>query len=194
MQLTINGGTVPADSRLGNWGELLDCLEHGDGRDRMVVTAVRFGGVDEPSFRDAAVLARSLGDAEGVDVETATVIELIGASAAAVRAELPPVLECTIATARAFRRHDVAAASRQLVGLLDTFRTITTLVDSIGIARRSMPETAAAADGHGQDATERVRVAFEALVDAQNRQDWIDVADVLEYEVADAVGRWMETI
>jgi hypothetical protein len=186
MQLTINGGTVSTDSGLKNWGELLEALEQGEGMDRRVVTAVRFGGVEEPSFRDARTLARTIGEPITVDVETSTVVDLIESSAAVVREELATVLACTTATACAFRRHDVADANRQLVSLLETYRTLTALTDSIVAARASVGAAPAGAD----DVTARVNAAFEVLIDAQQRNDWDDVADALEYDVADALAGW----
>jgi hypothetical protein len=77
MQLTINGGAVSADSGLKKWGELFEALEQGEGMHRRVVTAVRFEGVEEPSFRDASVLARAIGEPTCVDVETSTVVDLM---------------------------------------------------------------------------------------------------------------------
>jgi hypothetical protein len=183
MQLTINGGTVSTDSDLKNWGELLEAL----GR---VVTAVRFGGVEEPSFRDARVLERAIGEPTSVDVETSTIVDLIESSAAVVREELATVLACTTATACAFRRRDLADANRQLVSLLETYRTLTALTDGIVAARASMGAPAAKAD----DVTDRVNAAFDVLIDAQQRNDWSDVADALEYDVAGALACWTQLL
>jgi hypothetical protein len=183
MQLTINGGAVSTDSGLKNWGELLEVLEHGEGKDRRVVTAVRFGGVEEPSFRDAHAMARTIGEPTSVEVEACTVGDLIESSAAVVREELATVHDCTIATARAFRGTDLAGANHQLVSLLETYRTLTTLTDSIVAARASAGDPAPDAD----EASAQVNAAFELLIDAQERNDWMDVADVLEHEVTRAL-------
>ena len=48
----VNGLEYEALAGLKTWGQLLDALEQGVGTERVVVTAVRFAGVDQPSFRE----------------------------------------------------------------------------------------------------------------------------------------------
>src|SRR5262245_33460536 len=81
LQINVNGASREGQSRPENWGELLDLLERGDGLSRQIVTAVRFGGVAVPTFREPSELARELQDVDRIDVETATIDELLHESA-----------------------------------------------------------------------------------------------------------------
>ena len=54
--------------RIGRCGRAFT-LSAGRGPDRAIVTAVRFAGVDQPSFREPATLARDLRFAAPVDVD-----------------------------------------------------------------------------------------------------------------------------
>jgi hypothetical protein len=70
LQINVNGASRDGRSRPENWGELLGLLEQGDGLSRQIVTAVRFGGVAVPTFREPTELARELQDLDRIDVET----------------------------------------------------------------------------------------------------------------------------
>ncbi len=73
---------------LTTWGEWLDSLETGpemNTPDRSIVTAVRFQGVDQPSFRDAGSLALPVSAISPVYVELSTARDLLAEAAAAVR-------------------------------------------------------------------------------------------------------------
>jgi hypothetical protein len=106
---TVNGAAYEATTGHETWGQLLAALEKDDGSGQTIVTAVRFEGVDEPSFREAPALARAISHGVPREVGACTALELIASA---------------------------------------------------------------------------IQVAFDAS------QDWIAVADVLEYEIAERLPRW----
>ena len=67
------------------WGELLETLDDRARSAHRVVTAVRFEGVDQPSYRDDGMRARSLADLARVEVETSESDDLLGETIAMAR-------------------------------------------------------------------------------------------------------------
>jgi hypothetical protein len=188
----VNGLECEAQTGLETWGQLLDALERGDGPERAIVTAVRFEGVDEPSFRDASVLTRDLGTAHGVDVDTCAAGDLVASAIETAREGLGPLAVAARQTADAFRSHDLPRAHRGLADFVLTLQTLTRLTAAVN----HMGRTCAAVDpeAQGTEVLECLRVGLESLVALNMSQDWISVADVLEYEMAELLPRWNEML
>jgi len=185
---TVNGSEHEAGSGLQTWGQLLAALEQGDGPERPVVTAVRFAGVDQPTFRDPSVLALDLHAATPVDVETFLAGELVASARQAVLSGLDTLTSAARGAADAFRLHDLPRAHAGLVDLVATFRLLTTLADAVGHA-----DVPAADRGPGQVGAAylgRLSASLESLIAFNENEDWISVADVLEYEIADTLPQW----
>jgi hypothetical protein len=177
-----------AHTGLKTWGQLLDALEQGDGPARIVVTAVRFEGVDEPSFRDASVLARDLGTAQGVDVDTCAAGELFASAIETAREGLGTLAVAARQTADAFRSHDLARAHRGLADFVLTLQTLAKL--TAAVSRVGPACDAVDPEAQGTEFLERLRVGLESLVTSNMSEDWISVADVLEYEMAELLPGW----
>ena len=193
MHITVDGGTHDAAPGLKNWGELLAALERGEGEGRRVVTAVRFRGVDQPSFRARPALGLALADAAPIDIETATVSDLIDESALALREGVTALASFAHEPARAFRLHDIARAQSLLTELIGTFKTMTALASVVIDARRStLSHGDVIADP--ERALEPLRTALESLIDATTRKDWITAADVLDSQISEDLPRWLEAV
>jgi hypothetical protein len=189
---TVNGSEHKAGSGLETWGQLLAALEQGDGANRPVVTAVRFAGVDQPTFRDPSLLALDLHAAAPVDVETFMAGELVASARQAVLSGLDALTTAARVAADAFRLHDLPRAHRRLVDFVATFRLLTTLADAVGHV-----DVPAADRGLGQGGAAfmgRLSASLESLVAFNENEDWISVADVLEYEIADTLPQWAAAI
>lgn len=185
---TVNGLEYQTQAGLETWGQLLDALEQGDGPARIVVTAVRFEGVDEPSFREASVLARDLGTAQGVDVDTCAAGKLFASAIETAREGLGPLAVAARQTADAFRSHDLPRAHRGLADFVLTLQTLAKLTAAVSDVGRACD--AVDPEAQGTELLERLRVVLESLVASNMSEDWISVADVLEYEMAELLPRW----
>src|SRR5258705_3010483 len=93
-RLVLNDAQQSVENVPVYWGELLKGLdEHANERGE-VVTAVRFDGVDEPTFRQPALVGRPLREVRTIELETATSSDLLddalvqGAAAARTLAAL----------------------------------------------------------------------------------------------------------
>ena len=63
---------------LQTWGELLADLDGRLAHDRRIVTAARFDGVDQPSFRSSPILDRPLASVRRIEVEATESHVLLG--------------------------------------------------------------------------------------------------------------------
>jgi hypothetical protein len=185
---TVNGSEYEPKRSLKTWGELLDALERGEGPARTVVTAVRFGGVDQPSFREPSVLARDLRFAAPVDVDSCVVRDLIASAVEQALEGLQPISDAARGAAELFREHELPEAHAALADLVSTLHTLARLIGAVTTADRE--SRAAALEGPNAQFLDRVGRSLESLITAAAGEDWISVADVLEYEIAEQLPSW----
>jgi hypothetical protein len=188
---TVNGLAHEFDAGLKTWGQLLTTLERGEGPDRTVVAAVRFAGVDQPTFREPESLGLKIRSNAPIDVELSTATQLISVAKEAVLGGLDAMAESARQAAESFRLHDLSRAHRGLADLVATFQLLTTLtaaVDRAGDSDRTVPDAPAA------ECLDRLNASLGALIDFDMSEDWLSVADVLEYEIADLLPQWAAVI
>jgi hypothetical protein len=173
------------------WGDLLVTLDEEVGRTGLLLTAARFDGVDEPSFRDVEVTARRLSDVRRVDVETATPSAFLRQCLQETIGPLTHAAEATTALSIRYRSFDLAGCHQGLIQLATELRGLTTLVATLGVLQIDLgsftPEGISAADQ-----LERFGAALDSVVTAQESEDWLTVADVLEYDLEPEIRRWID--
>jgi hypothetical protein len=174
------------------WGQLLSSIEAGDLRERLVVTAVRFRGVDQPSFREPATLAADLASIAAVDVDTAPASDLVASAVQTICDGIEPLVAAARQAADAFRLHDLPRGHRDLADFVLTFRVLadlTAVLDQADASLRSTPPQT-----RDTAVFEQVEQSLESLVSFEMNEDWISVADVLEYEIAHLLPRWASAV
>ena len=186
LQIHVNGLAHSDPSGPKNWGQLLDLLEGGDGPSRQIVTAVRFAGVAVPTFREPVALNRMLEDVGPIDIQTASVDELLHESAQAAFDSVGPLRRATIRIAGRLRGGDEMARLRELPQLTTSVQTLTTVTAVLSKAKECV-------EPHRSD-LEALVVRFCTIVDtlttARERQDWSRVAEQLERELAPTLDAW----
>ena len=122
------------DSTLKTWGQLLGSLDRELAATRRTVTAVRFDGVDQPSFRDPDLAVRRLavlGRIEADSLDTSTLLQntvIVAVEGLAVMAG------GSRRVSDAFRGVDMAGANTELAKLVEAVRSLMTLTAAIGDA------------------------------------------------------------
>ena len=176
------------------WGDLLATLDEQVSSQGLLLATARINGVEEPSFRDPAVTARRLADDDRVEVETATPSAFLRQCLFDTVRPLDQAAETAARLSATYRQADVSAAHDGLRALADELRGLTALV---GMLTGPLQIDLDAVVSNGMSATEQIREfgsALDALVAAQAQQDWLTVADVLEYDVEPAIHRWIELL
>ena len=192
IHCAINGHLYEPPVGLQTWEDLLCALEQGTGGDRPVVTAVRFGGVDQPSFRESFVLSQDINTITPIDVEASPARQLVTEAVETALNDIAPLLEAIQSTADAFRSHDVADAQSRLGEVVTTLQALTQLTAMVVQADLS-PDKASASQ-HSSALLERVGRCLDSLVVAATFEDWITVADILEYDIAELLPEWVAVL
>ena len=189
---TVNGLAHDIETGLETWGQLLMALEHGEGPSRRVVAAVRFGGVDQSTFRESEALPLDLHTLAPIDIELATTGELVAFARETALGGLDALAESARQAADAFRLHDLPRAHRGLGEFVATFKLLTTL--TAAVERSDTSADPLGSEVRGAELLERLNVSLAALIDFDVDEDWLSVADVLEYEIADLLPQWAKVM
>jgi len=185
---TVNGLAHDIEAGLKTWGQLLTTLECGEGLERVVVVAVRFAGVDQPTFREPESLDLNLAGIAPIDVELSTTRELVAYAKETALGGLDALAESARQTADAFRLHDLSRAHSRLADFVTAFQLLTSL--TVAVERSNESSGPSEADTPGSEILQRLDASLGALIDFDVNEDWISVADVLEYEIADLLPHW----
>jgi hypothetical protein len=186
----VDGVSQALGSTSTTWGELLGVLDAEFGARGVLLTGVRFDGVEEPAFREPAVVARPLTAVQRVDVETATPDELLRQSLTEASEAIGQIADEVMRVATMFRRHELAPANEGLARLsadLHTFVALmTTLQGPLGISVERLTIDGVSPD----EQIARLGGWLESLIGAQASEDWLTVADILEYDIEPVLRAW----
>ena len=172
------------------WGGLLEALDSRLTANGHIVTAVRFDGIDEPAFRDPAVVGRSLKEVAVVQVEAGTANDLVTRCVGEVLGALTSLRTDTIRVGEAFRRYDIAVANPALSNLATGLRTLLAIVQAIGLGLRLDLGEMAPSGNSPTEMVSELTGYIESIIAAQGAEDWLGVADVMEYDLEPSLQRW----
>jgi hypothetical protein len=189
-EIYLNDVPQQFESPFKTWGDLLNTLDDRASDAGVILSAARFDGVDEPSFRDPAAVRKPLGNVRRVDVETA----MPGAFLRDCLLEAIQPLHETAQTAKRlseiYRGHDVTPGHDGLRGLAGDLGATAVLADMLA-GPLAIDLTAISVEGvTAAQHLQQLGTTIDALVTAQEAQDWITVADLLEYELEPSIRRW----
>jgi hypothetical protein len=194
LECVLDDRPVPVDSALKTWGQLLGAVDRSLAATRRAVTAVRFDGVDQPSFRDPNLAHRpltALGRIEAESLDTSTLLQntvVVAVDGLAVLAG------GSRRVAEAFRGADMTGANAELAKLVDAVRSLMTLTGAIAGAAGVDLQAVPCGTTTGEHAIARVADALTTLVAWQQTHDAVAVADGLEYELAPALVGWRDVL
>ena len=186
----LNGTAFVPATPVPAWGPLLDAVDHHVAPSGEIVAAVRFDGVDEPGFRDDAVLGLVLGHELIVEIDTLHPNDLLGDVLDEASRSLPAV----------------AASARELANVLARrpgrrrgarHRAARRIDLQPGAAGRRVRDRARVAldmlqtrEGPAMPLLRTLDAQLMPLLEAQRAGDWITVADILEYDIAPLMPRF----
>ena len=176
------------------WGELLDMLDALAEDEGTILSVARFDGVEEPAFREPDVTQRPLDTVTRVDVQTLVPNAFLRECLLEAIPSLQDAADSVTELADAYRRGDLARGHEGLTQLSGDLGALTTLV---GMLDGPIGIDLAALSGNTASPAEQMEELWktlDAMVAAQASQDWVTVADVLEYDVEPAVRRWADVL
>ncbi|MEP7118685.1 MAG: hypothetical protein ABI880_13935 [Acidobacteriota bacterium] len=172
---------------------MLEALDRTLVGERRVVTAVRFDGVDQPTFRSAALAAADLAQVARVEIDAEDATALLLAAVDAAEDSLPELVTAVRVTATAVR-DGASDTPAQLVALVGAVQSLVALTAAAATAAHlSLGETP------GTDlaivaACRELEEALGGLVTHQTAERWAALADALDTTLAPAIARWNDVL
>lgn len=183
----LNGAPFPSNPALGSWGDLLDEVDREIAASGTIVGSVRFDGVDEPGFREPAILIRPLETDLIVEIDTESPGALLERVLDEAALSLPALEQSALAVAEGFRAADVTPATQGLLQLAESLMNLVALV-AASAAAAGIPVANLELDGAPVGgALANLDAALGPMLEAQAARDFITVADALEFDVAPAI-------
>jgi hypothetical protein len=189
-EIFVNDVPQELDVAPETWGDLLNRLDERAARSGVVLSAARFDGVEEPSFRDPDVTSRPLHAVARVEVRTAVPRAFLRECLLEAIQPLQETADTAKRLAGIYRGHDLMPGHEGLKALAADLGAVAVLADmldgplAVDLTALSLEGATAAQHLH------QLGTSLDALVTAQEAEDWITVADVLEYDLEPAVRRW----
>lgn len=188
-RIVVNGKDQGDGSAFQTWGDLLEFLDRDLSPRGEVVTEARLNGVDQPTFREPTVTQVAMADIELVEIESARPAALAARSLGEAVVALETLQAAAGQIAVDFRGHDIKAANEGLVQLADGLRMLAALVGAVSLGLRM--EIPGSSDEPSVNSTiAELGSHVEALITAQRNEDWVAVADTLQYDVEPALQNW----
>lgn len=189
-RILVNGVEQPADSGRQQWGEVLEALDRQAGHAGLVLTAVRFDGVDQPSFRDPALASKPLQAVGSIEAESARPAVLLRNTVDEAISAARTLAAGAERVGGAFRGFDVSTATQELVEMARGLGTLVAIGQALGQALGVSLESVSYDGRTGRQMIEDLTSQADSLINAQRDGDWITVADVIEYDIAPSLQQW----
>jgi hypothetical protein len=189
-EVLVNERPIPLESGQKTWADVLTAVDARAAIEGHVVTAVRFGGVDQPSFRTSSLQALAIPEAGRIEVETVPRERLLRTTLGAAGLSLPEIAAGASHVASAFRRGDLGSAHEQLGTLLATVRTLVDLTLASAAAAGTDLHDLPCGAHTAAEILGATGLALDGLAQHQVVEDWVALADELEYALAPSLLAW----
>lgn len=189
----VNERPELTEIRPETWKGLLEALDARLAADRLVVTAVRFDGVDQPSFREPAVGATPLDGIAQVDIDAEDAVGLLRAAVDAAADSLPELVTGVRLTAAAVRA-GAPDAQTQLGALVVALQSLMQLTAAALTAAQMSLGADASSDAALTEGCGRIAKALEGLAPLQAGAQWAALADALDTHLVPAVAGWSDVL
>jgi hypothetical protein len=190
LQIFVNNEPQNLQIAPKTWGDLLNSLDEHAARSGAILSGARFDGVEEPSFRDPAAIARPLVGIARVDIETSLPTAFLRECLLEAIQPLQDTADAARRLGGIYRGHDLKPGHDGLKTLAADLSAVAVLADMLdgplGIDTSLLSIDGMSVSQHLQ----HLGVTVDALVSAQEAEDWLTVADVLEYDLEPAIRKW----
>lgn len=181
MRIIQDGREEELDGVFENAAELLVPRLHAGSRDERVAVRLVIDGTEVPSEALVDLAAIPVAGAESIELETALLQEVALEGLASAGDYAVKVREAICQTVELLRTDRPEVANEQFVDVIDG---MSVLFFALEAASRQLGSDAAPVESIGS----RVRPWLDEILSAHEAQDWIRVADYLEYEIAPILG------
>lgn len=190
MTVEINGRKTTIGNHLKTVGDLVSFVDGMFAPRGEVVTALRLDEVDEAAFRDPQVCGQALSGFRVVRVESGSPQALARRCLGDAAEALGNLSQATHEAARLFRGDDVGPAKAMLEQVSHGLMAVLRIVSAASLAlRRELDGVDADGRSIASLSTDLDRILRD-LVASQQNEDWLQVADVLQYDLGPVLDGW----
>ena len=190
QRILVNGVEESTIGACNHWGELLERLDRSAAESGKVLTAVRFDGVDQPSFRDPEAAARPLTTHLVVEAEAMAPAALLDDSVGEAIAAARALADGAERIGEAFRGFAVSKANQDLQELAQGIGTLVSIAQALSQAVGIGLDRVGCDGKTANEMVESLSSQTDELIKAREAGDWITVADIIEYDLAPLLQQW----
>jgi hypothetical protein len=180
MQLEINGINLPVHPALHTWQDLLQELESKHLGQGKMISSVRFDGNEVLQFREADYLNRPLQHLGEIQVQASPMEDMVKGAVTEAEGYLVTLQTSLVEVAEAFRHQLANEANSKLSQVFEGIKMLAALLQGVELSLSGQ---------YHQGPTSVAQIlaemgpTLESLIESQGQQDWILVADILEFEL-----------
>lgn len=185
MRVVVNGSDVTVGQTVQNWSELLMWLDEQCAVEGLVVSDVMFEGVGLPTFREPEEGRRTVTGAR-IDVWAVSLGRLIDSAIDDALGAADPLEQAARALAARYRALDLSGVERDLAEFaagLSSFLVLTANISDLAAQTGGAAQSVA----QGTVLVAELTTHVNGLIEAQASADNVTVADILEFDVVDAL-------
>jgi len=190
QRILVNGADAATSEGCECWGNLLERLDRSAAAEGKVLTAIRFDGVDQPSFRDPGAAGAPIETLAVIEAETASPADLLDDSVNDAINATDALAVGAERIADAFRGFDVSHANQDLQELAQGLGTLVAIAQALGQAVGVSLDRVTTDGTAASDMLALLCAQADELIAAREGGDWITVADIIEYDLAPQLRRW----
>ena len=192
MKLLINGKEKIVSCSGDNLGDLLVHIEKNDVAQGSVVRSIQIDGQefapDEPATQKIP-----LSEIETLEIEISTLPDIINKNIENADAYLIRLIPGIEKSVELFRMGNEQEANKFFLNIIDGIDWLSQVLDMVLAAKEISPDTVF--NGKSVQDRRASLVDFtQQMVDANKNQDWVLLADLLEYEILPYYQEWSDLL
>jgi hypothetical protein len=194
VTVLFNGADLTVENTGQTWGDFMSALDVRLSADGQIMTSVRIDGVEEPAFREPSLRSRDLATFSSIEIESGRPDVLARRSLADAASALDDLRAAGRSIADQLRGYDVADGLRGLEKFSQSLLMVLRVVAAAGIGLRrelESPEQNGLSIGAVSSQLDGI---VREMMDAQQSEDWLRLADILEFDLDPMLGAWQQSL
>jgi hypothetical protein len=189
MDVIINENEIKVPVEISTWGDLLDWVETGYLKAGQCITHVYLNGNEALNYRESGMCGEDIRNVAPVAIKSGDFDRVLRDSMGELDAELASSLELSSEIIRLLENRKEEEAYNRLGYLLDSIRIFFTIFsEDLGWAE--VPN----AQISRSEISATLEKALTQLVAAQEKHYWVQICDVLEYEIVPILESWQQLV
>lgn len=189
MDVIINESEIKIPVEISTWGDLLDWVETDYLRAGQCITHVYLNGNEALNYRASTMCSEEIGNVTPVAIKSGDFDIVLNDSMSELARELTSSLELSTEIIRLLENRKEEEAYNQLAQLLDSIRIFFTIFsEDLGWVESPNAQISR------KEISATLEKALTQLVAAQEKHYWVQICDVIEYEIVPILQSWQELV